>query len=189
VVDRIHNGKGGMPALPTLQGQELETLLRYLGVGEQTSVVEDEAEARMPYSFTGYTRFDDIDGYPAVAPPWGTLSAIDMNTGKYLWKLPLGEYPELVAKGVKNTGSENNGGPVVTAGGVLFIAATAFDRKIRAFNSGTGGLLWESELPYSGRATPATYMIDGKQYVVIATSGTGNAKSPPGAIYVAFALP
>ena len=104
----------------------------------------------MPYSITGYTRFDDADGYPAVAPPWGTLNAIDLNTGKYLWKLPLGEYPELAAKGLKNTGTENYGGPIVTAGGLLIIAATDFDRKIRAFDSRTGELLWEAKLPFSG---------------------------------------
>jgi quinoprotein glucose dehydrogenase len=143
----------------------------------------------MPYSITGYTRFDDADGYPAVAPPWGTLNAIDLNTGKYLWKLPLGEYPELAAKGLKNTGTENYGGPIVTAGGLLIIAATDFDRKIRAFNSRTGELLWEALLPFSGVATPATYMVDGKQYIVIAACGARDPKSPAGAVYVAFALP
>jgi quinoprotein glucose dehydrogenase len=148
-----------------------------------------DTEAMMPYSITGYTRFDDADGYPAVAPPWGTLNAIDLNTGKYLWKLPLGEYPELAAKGLKNTGTENYGGPIVTAGGLLIIAATDFDRKIRAFNSRTGELLWEAKLPFSGVATPATYMVDGKQYIVIATCGARDPKSPPGAVYVAFALP
>ena len=101
----------------------------------------------------------------------------------------MGEYPELAAKGLKNTGTENYGGPIVTAGGLLIIAATDFDRKIRAFNSRTGELLWEALLPFSGVATPATYMVDGKQYIVIATCGARDPKSPPGAVYVAFALP
>ena len=154
---------------------------------EVTSVSKPGVEGK--YSFTGYRKFLDPDGYPAVAPPWGTLNAIDLNTGKYLWKLPLGEYPELAAKGLSDTGSENYGGPILTAGGLVIIGATNFDRKIRAFNSDTGELLWEGELPFSGNATPATYMVDGKQYVVIAASGARNPKGPQGAAYVAFALP
>ena len=134
-------------------------------------------------------RFFDPEGFPAVAPPWGTLNAIDLNTGQYLWKVPLGQYPELARKGLKNTGSENYGGPVLTASGVLFIAATVYDHQIRAFDANTGKLLWSADLPYAGNATPATYMIDGKQYVVIATSGQKNAKGPQGAAYVAFSLP
>ena len=107
-------------------------------------------EPKTPYRFTGYQKFLDPDGYPAVAPPWGTLSAIDLNTGEYAWRIPLGEYPELAAKGMKDTGTENYGGPVVTAGGLVFIAATNFDRKIRAFDKKTGALLWEAKLPFSG---------------------------------------
>ncbi|HEY6376663.1 MAG TPA: quinoprotein glucose dehydrogenase, partial [Edaphobacter sp.] len=102
------------------------------------------------YLFTGYKKFIDPDGYPAVVPPWGTLNAIDLNTGMYLWKIPLGEYPELAAKGMKNTDSENYGGPIVTAGGVVIIAGTIYDRKIRAFDSKSGELLWEAMLPYAG---------------------------------------
>jgi quinoprotein glucose dehydrogenase len=112
-----------------------------------------------------------------------------LNTGKYLWKIPLGEYPELVKQGMDKTGSENYGGPIVTAGGVVFIGATMFDKKIRAFDSSTGKLLWQSELPYSATATPATYMIDGRQYVVIAAGGGRDPKSGSGGVYVAFALP
>ena len=138
-------------------------------------------------AFTGYKKFQDENGYPAVAPPWGTLNAIDMNTGQYLWRVPLGYYPELAAKGLTNTGTENYGGPVTTASGLLFIAATIFDKRIRAFDSSTGQMLWEAELPYSGTATPATYMVDGKQYVVIAASG-GRDPKQRGAAYVAFAL-
>ena len=185
VKDLINKGKGRMPAFPSIAGNQIDSLLRYLGVNEQAA----DPEPDDPYTITGYTRFDDAEGYPAVAPPWGTLNAIDLNTGKYLWKLPLGEYPELAAKGIKNTGTENYGGPIVTGGGLVIIAATDFDRKIRAFNSRTGELLWESTLPYSGVATPATYMVDGKQYIVIATSGSRDPKSRQGAAYVAFSLP
>ena len=155
-----------------------------------TSVVDqpNPGPGKSRMAFSGYNKFQDADGYPAVAPPWGTLNAIDMNTGQYKWRIPLGFYPELAAKGLTNTGTENYGGPVTTASGLLFIAATMFDRRIRAFDKETGQLLWEAELPYAGTATPATYMVDGKQYVVIASSG-GRDPRQRGAAYVAFALP
>ena len=146
----------------------------------------------MKYRFTGFRKFLDTDGYPAIAPPWGTLNAINLNTGDYAWKVPLGEYPELAAAGMKNTGSENYGGPVVTAGGVVFIGATNFDRKFHAFDSRTGELLWETLLPYSGNATPITYEAGGRQFVVIAAGGGRNRPGTPqvsGGVYVAFALP
>jgi quinoprotein glucose dehydrogenase len=142
----------------------------------------------MRYHFTGYNRFLDPDGYPAIAPPWGTLNAIDLNTGEYVWKIPLGEYPDLAAQGQKNTGSENYGGPMVTAGGLLFIAATNFDHKFRAFDKTTGALLWETTLPFSANTTPATYEVNGRQYIVIAAGGGKDPKWKSGGIYVAFAL-
>lgn len=184
--DLIHKGKGRMPPMPGLQGPELDALLHYLGLG-----VENKPEQNEPleYVFSGYRKFLDPEGYPAIAPPWGTLSALDLKTGKYLWKVPFGQYPELVVKGMKDTGSENYGGPVVTAGGVLFIGATVHDRKFRAFDAKTGDLLWETELPYAGVATPATYLVDGRQYVVIAASNARTPEAPQGGAYVAFALP
>jgi quinoprotein glucose dehydrogenase len=140
------------------------------------------------YRFTGFHKFLDPDGYPGVVPPWGTLNAIDLNTGRYLWKIPLGEYPELAAKGLKDTGTENYGGPIVTAGGLVIIGATNFDHKIRAFDSQTGKLLWEYTMESSGNGTPATYMIDGKQYVAIGISNKARTATQD-AKYVAFALP
>jgi quinoprotein glucose dehydrogenase len=134
-----------------------------------------------------YGRFLDPDGYPAVKPPWGTLSAIDLNTGRYVWKVPLGEYRELAAKGMAATGCENYGGPVVTAGGLVFIGATNYDGKFRAFDKATGALLWETTLPAAGNATPATYEVRGRQFVVIATS-SGKSRTQTPASYVAFAL-
>jgi len=202
ILANIHNGKGRMPAFPKLTSADNAALLRFLG-GSQAPLVETaltsnkqeaetnqaETSAAPKYRFTGYRKFLDPDGYPAVQPPWGTLNAIDLNTGQYLWKIPLGNYPELAATGIPDTGTENYGGPVVTAGGLVFIGATNFDHKLRAFDSRTGALLWIADLPYSGNATPATYMIDGKQYIVIATSNARNPKGPQGAAYVAFALP
>ena len=142
------------------------------------------------YRFTGYDKFLDADGYPAVVPPAKvTLAVIDLNTGRYLWKVPLGSYPELVAKGLTDTGSENYGGPLLTASGIVFIGATIYDHKMRAFDSTNGRLLWEHELPYAGTATPATYFVDGRQYLVIATSNARNPKAAQGNAYIAFALP
>jgi glucose dehydrogenase len=198
ILNTIHNGKGRMPAFPNLSDDETAAILRFLGASALTEEPSSKKEASSPsappsdtakYRFTGYRKFLDPDGYPAIVPPWGTLNAIDLNTGKYLWKVPLGEYPELVAKGMKDTGSENYGGPIVTAGGLVIIGATIYDRKIRAYNSETGSLLWEANLPFAGVATPATYMVDGKQYIVIATSGQRDPKGPQGAAYIAFALP
>ena len=208
----IRNGRGRMPAFSDIQSFSLGFLVAYLSNNGQegtptagaevapTSKVSSAARQEMgaslitlheadTYQFAGYNKFLDPDGYPAIQPPWGTLNAIDLNTGKYLWKIPLGEYPELVAQGIKDTGSENYGGPILTASGVLFIGATIYDRKIRAFDSGTGKLLWQSELPYAGTATPATYMIDGKQFLVIGTNNARNPAAHQGAAYVAFALP
>ena len=186
ITSLIHLGKGRMPAFPTMQAAELDPLMRYLGVSD---VAQSASTEEPHYSFTGYKKFVDPDHYPAVAPPWGTLSAIDLNTGNYLWKIPFGEYPALVAKGMKNTGSENYGGPVVTASGLLFIGATIFDHKFRAFDSHTGNLLWETQLPFAGRATPATYMVDGKQYVVLATGAVRFDPAKANGVYVAFSLP
>lgn len=187
----MDNGSGRMPAFPGIRGDERRALISWLteATGQDRELASAGLQVASMYSFTGYRRFLDVDGYPAVAPPWGTLNAIDMNTGRYLWRVPLGEYPALRAQGLPPTGSENYGGPVVTAGGVLFIGATIHDRVIRAFDRRDGRVLWQGELPYAGVATPATYMVDGRQYVVIAASGGRDPLGPQGAAYVAFALP
>jgi quinoprotein glucose dehydrogenase len=186
----IHEGRGRMPGFPNIKGDQLEKLLDYLSRSLNKDLPSLGA-SNLPvrYDFTGYKKFMDPDGYPATKPPWGTLNAIDLNTGDYVWTIPLGEYPELVAKGMKNTGSPNFGGPVVTAGGVLFIGATVYDKKFRAYDKATGKLLWETTLPFAGNATPATYEVDGRQYVVIAAGGGKDLSSPSGGVYVAFALP
>ncbi len=187
----IRQGAGRMPGFPNLQQQDMTALVQYLLSGENKELVSDAATANLPkYRFTGYHKFLDPEGYPAIAPPWGTLNAINLNTGEYAWKIPFGAYPELAAKGIKDTGTENYGGPVVTAGGLVFIAATNFDRKFRAFDKLTGKLLWETILPMAGNATPATYEVDGRQFIVVhATGGKGKRDDPSGGIYIAFALP
>jgi quinoprotein glucose dehydrogenase len=186
----IKNGKGRMQAFTNLEDGQLSALVDFLLSGNSKELPSSEPPPPgMNYRFTGYHRFLDPDGYPAISPPWGTLNAINLNTGEYVWKINLGEYPELAAKGLKNTGTENYGGPVVTAGGLVFIGASNFDKKFRAFDKATGELLWETTLPFSGNATPATYAVNGRQYVVIAAGGGKDPKSPSGGVYVAFALP
>jgi quinoprotein glucose dehydrogenase len=185
----IKNGKGRMQGFPNLTEDQLSALIDYLLSGESKELVSREPLVAMRYRFSGYRRFYDLEGYPAVAPPWGTLNAINLNTGEYVWEIPFGEYPELAAKGMKNTGTENYGGPIVTAGGLLFIGATNFDKKFRAFDKSTGKLLWETTLPFAGNATPITYEVNDRQYVAIAVGGGKDLKSPSGGVYVAFALP
>jgi quinoprotein glucose dehydrogenase len=144
--------------------------------------------SRLKYRSDGESIFLDPDGYPAITPPWGTLNAIDLSSGRMRWKIPFGEFPDLAAKGLKNTGSDNYGGPVVTAGGVLFIGATNFDKKFHAYDKLTGKLLWETTLPAAGNATPAVYQLHGREYIVIACGGGKNG-APSGSAIVAFALP
>src|SRR6267378_2372253 len=190
IATAIKNGKGRMPGFTNLTEDQISALVSFLMSGESKELASSAPPpASMPYRFTGYHKFLDPEGYPGVAPPWGTLNAINLNTGEYVWKIPLGEYPELASKGQKNTGTENYGGPIVTAGGLLFIGATNFDKKFRAFDKSTGKLLWETALLFSANTTPATYAVNGRQFVVIAAGGGKDPKSLSGGIYVAFALP
>jgi quinoprotein glucose dehydrogenase len=190
--DLLIKGKGAMPSYAHLSESELNVLSDFLlgiessGEDERAVNVTEEDKLHPQYYLDGGKRMLTRDGYPGIQPPWGTLNAIDMNTGKVKWKTVLGEYPELTEKGLPPTGTENYGGPVSTAGGLVFIAATK-DEKIRAFDKDSGALLWEASLPASGHATPAVYSVDGKQFVVIACGGGKGTKS--GDAYVAFALP
>jgi len=187
----ISNGKGMMPGFTQLSADDKRALIGFLFGDEKQEVAASNSKTNkapfVPYKISGYNKFLDSKGLSAIAPPWGTLNAIDLNTGEYVWKITLGEEPELAKKGIRNTGSENYGGPVVTAGGVIFIAATK-DEKFRAFDKKTGKLLWETQLPAAGFATPATYQIGGRQYVVIACGGA-KLGAKKGNQYVAFALP
>ena len=170
----IESGKGRMPPFPNLDREsgQVHALIQYLLKGEpKNAATAAPLSGRAQYDTTGYDKFLDPQGYPANSPPWGTLNAINLDTGEYVWKETFGQYPELVAQGLPDTGSENYGGPVVTDGGVLFIGATVLDKKFRAYDKGTGKLLWEALLPFSANATPITYEINGRQYVVIAAGG------------------
>lgn len=184
----IRHGRSSMPAYPQFRRREMDAVVAYLTSppGSVRKPALDRPTNR--YTVDGYRVFTDQHGVPAVAPPWGTLNAIDLVKGEILWKVPLGEYPQLVAKGIRNTGSMNFGGPVGTAGGLVFIAATP-DEKIRAFEKHSGRVLWEYPLPAAGYATPSVYMIDGRQYVAIAAGGGGKNATKSGDAILAFALP
>ena len=185
----IAGGKAVMPAFPALSASERKELLSFLYNDKPVRSDDDDEPMApgVPYTHTGYNRFLDPEGYPAVKPPWGTMNAIDLNAGTIAWQVPLGEEPALVARGRRHTGTENYGGPIITAGGLIFIGATK-DEKFRALDKRTGAVLWETSLPAGGYATPSTYMVNGKQYVVIAAGG-GKMGTRSGDAYVAYALP
>jgi quinoprotein glucose dehydrogenase len=194
VLALLETGKGLMPSFGFLSPNQKEAVAEYI-FGETSSARANPKDnpsdkdflSSIPYTSTGYNRWLDSNGYPAVKPPWGTLNAINLNTGELVWKTTLGEFSELTAKGIPPTGTENYGGPVVTAGGVIFIAASK-DEHIRAFEKKSGRELWKSKLPAGGYATPSTYMVKGRQYVVIACGG-GKMGTKSGDAYLAFALP
>lgn len=194
IVALVAAGRGMMPGFPMLSQNDREAVADHL-LGREKVEGADRLHrspapgvAAAPYKLKGYVKFVDSAGLPGISPPWGTLTAIDLNTGEHLWRIPLGEEPGLVLEaGAEPTGTENYGGPILTAGGVLFIAATK-DGKFRAFDAESGTMLWETELPAAGFATPTTYAIDGRQFIVIAAGGT-KLGTASGDSYVAFALP
>lgn len=193
-IEFINAGRRMMPAFQHLSQQDKNAIASFVLnlQKEQLQAYKPKLSAldsfrMLPYEISGYNKFITKSGLPGLSPPWGVLNAIDLNTGEYVWKTTLGEDPFFKAKGIKETGTENYGGPVVTKGGVLFIAATK-DGMFRAFNKRSGKLLWETKLPAAGFATPATYEVGGKQYIAIACGG-GKLGTASGDSYVAFALP
>ena len=186
----IKKGKGSMMPMPQLSETQIKAMTAFLL--DDDSIDLDLNSFReldpniVPYSIDYFGRFMDENGYPAVKPPWGTLNAIDLNKGEIVWQVPLGEYEELTNQGFAKTGTENYGGPILTDGGLIFIGATN-DEYFRAFDKKTGEEIWKTKLPAGGYATPITYQIDGKQYVVIACGG-GKMGTKSGDSYIAFAL-
>jgi len=189
VANIIKNGRGAMPAFAALKEGELDALTDFLmnrPVGYYEGL--SNADEKPSFSVKGYNRFLDENGYPATKPPWGALVALNLNSGKIDWKVPLGTFPELIEKGIPPTGTENFGGSIVTKGGLVFIAATR-DEKFRAFDKETGEILWEYDLPFGGYATPATYELNGKQYIAILATGGGKLGTKEGDVMMTFALP
>jgi quinoprotein glucose dehydrogenase len=194
VITVIEKGKGMMPAFPRFSEKEKTALAGFLFNDEKVTappkepgLKKDDKDVKVSYSISGYIKFLDNKGLPAVRPPWGTLNAINLNTGEYVWKVPYGETPELKAKGLPQTGSESYGGPVITASGIMFIAGTK-DGYFRIYDKKDGKLIRQIQLPAAAFATPSTYEVNGKQYVVLACGGT-KLGAKGGDSYIAFALP
>lgn len=189
IVTLLEKGRNAMPPMgASLSPAQRGPLLDFLFRRNQPPVLANSSNGDSGYSFQGYQFIDDPEGYPGCTPPWGLLNCLDLNTGRILWRVPLGEYEELSRQGVPKTGQQNLGGASVTAGGLVFCAGTP-DRKIRAFDKETGEELWSAKLPFAGYAAPTVYEANGRQFVVIAATGGGKIGGPAGDAYVAFALP
>ncbi len=189
----IDEGKGSMPSFATFHEKEKESILAFLYRDRDDETIRTSEIALTwrndtPYVHAGHKDLHDPFGYPINKRPWGQLHAIDMNTGEFAWSIPLGTYPELESQGYSDTGTFNIGGPMITGGGLVFIGATK-DERFRAFDKTTGELLWQYQLDAAGYATPATFEINGRQYIVIAGGGGSKLQTRPGDSYYCFALP
>jgi quinoprotein glucose dehydrogenase len=187
VIALLKTGRSQMPPAPPMTPEQRSALIDFLMRRNQPAAAPGHGAASR-YFADGWNFIKDQDGHPGAKPPWGLLNCIDLNTGKIMWRVPLGEYPELTRRGIPKTGTENFGGPTVTAGGLVFCAGT-IDSMIRAFDKDTGEELWSAKLPWAGCAPPSVYEVNGREFVVIAATGGGKIETPTGDAYVAFALP
>jgi quinoprotein glucose dehydrogenase len=191
-LELLETGRNQMPSFASLSDLERRAVIGFLfgDVGDERVSTNDLklswAEGA-PYVATGHHDWRDPDGYPVNKRPWGTLTAMDLDRGEIRWQVPLGTYPELEAQGLPPTGTFNIGGPLVTAGGLVFIGA-AMDERFHAFDKLTGELLWEFQMEAGGYATPSTFEVAGRQYVVIAAGGGGKPGTRPGNAYYCFTL-
>lgn len=193
VLDLMQTGRGQMPSFASFSELEQRAIVAFLFEEGQGEMIEAKDlnlsfANEIPFVMTGHRDWRDPEGFPVNKRPWGTLNAVDLNVGKVKWSVPLGTYPKLEARGEPPTGTLNIGGPVVTKGGLVFIGA-AMDERFHAYDKDTGELLWEYQMEFGGYATPATYEVDGRQYVVIAAGGGGKPGTKAGDMFYAFALP
>ena len=185
IKNTIQNGKGMMPSFSNLDAKEIKSIIDFI-TNENNSDTTNRSSWPYPYTFAGFNKMYAEDGYPAIKPPWGQLTAINLNDHEIVWQVPLGNHDELSIEGFNITGTENYGGPIVTDGGLVIIAAT-MDEKLRIFDQLSGELLWEDILPAAGYATPSTYMVNNKQFIVIACGG-GKLGTKSGSSYVAYSI-
>ncbi|NBV86968.1 MAG: pyrrolo-quinoline quinone, partial [Verrucomicrobia bacterium] len=185
----LKNGRNGMPPMPFLTEEQIRPLVEFILCKDRAETSSAPPKKTGPsWTFGGFVKLTDPNGYPACKPPWGTLNCINLNTGKTAWSVPLGEYPELTAKGVPITGQENFGGATVTGAGLVFVSGTR-DRRIRAFDAESGRELWSHEMPQYGTAPISTYEVGGRQFLVVPATGGGKLGGPTGNAWIAFALP
>jgi quinoprotein glucose dehydrogenase len=184
---QIRTGKGLMPPMPQLTDEQVTAVIDFV-LCKDRPIPPVDPSAPVKWTFGGWNRLVDPQGYPACTAPWGTLTCLDLNTGKIAWKVPFGEYPELAAKGVPKTGQENFGGAMLTSTGVIIAGGTR-DKKLRAFDAENGNELWSYQLPLHSTAPPASYEAGGRQFIVVPVTGGGKLGGPTGDVWMAFALP